>query len=101
MLCVPKTSYVKKSRKCKVTFELPPEVDAASAAVVGDFNGWSPSASTMTKRKDGRFSTTLTLDSGREYRYRFLLDGERWENDWQAHAYVLNEFGSEDSVVKV
>jgi 1,4-alpha-glucan branching enzyme len=101
MTNVPKTSYAKTSRKCKVTFELPPEVRAASAAVVGDFNGWSPHATTMTRRKDGRFSTTLTLESGREYRYRFLLDGERWENDWQAHAYVVNEFGSEDSVVKV
>ena len=98
---MPKTSYVKKSRKCKVTFELPAEVHAASAAVVGEFNGWSPYATTMTRRKDGRFSTTLSLEAGREYRYRFLLDGERWENDWEAHAYVLNDFGSEDSVVKV
>ena len=98
---MPKTSYVKKSRKCKVTFELPAEIQAASAAVVGEFNDWSPHATTMTRRKDGRFSTTLSLEAGREYRYRFLLDGERWENDWEAHAYVVNEFGSEDSVVKV
>jgi 1,4-alpha-glucan branching enzyme len=98
---VPKTSYVKTSRKCKVTFELPAAVGAASATVVGDFNDWSPHATTMTKRKDGRFSTTLTLETGREYRYRFLLDGERWENDWQAHSYVVNDFGSEDSVVKL
>jgi hypothetical protein len=34
-------------------------------------------------------------------RFRYLLDGERWENDWTADAYVPNSFGSDDSVVEV
>jgi 1,4-alpha-glucan branching enzyme len=101
MPTVPKTSYAKKSNTCKVTFELPAQVEAGSVALVGDFNNWSPHATTMTKRKDGRFSTTISLVAGRDYRYRFLLDGVRWENDWAADAYVGNEFGSEDSVIKL
>jgi 1,4-alpha-glucan branching enzyme len=98
---VPKTSYAKRSNTCKVTFELPPEITGSSVALVGDFNDWSPDATTMTRRKDGRFSTTLSLKTGRQYRYRFLIDGDRWENDWAADAYVVNEFGSEDSVLKL
>jgi len=33
--------------------------------------------------------------------FRYLVDGERWENDWAADAYVPNPFGGEDSVVEV
>ena len=39
------------------------------------------------------------LPPGRAYRFRYLLDGHRWENDWDADAYVPNGFGSDDSVV--
>jgi 1,4-alpha-glucan branching enzyme len=97
---VPKKSYSKNQRTCRVTFELPAVVEAPAARVVGDFNGWSGGAE-MTKRKDGRLSVTVSLEAGRVYRYRFLLHGERWENDWEADAYVANEFGSEDSLIKV
>ncbi len=34
-------------------------------------------------------------------RFRYLLDGERWENDWAADGYVPNPFGSEDSLLEV
>jgi 1,4-alpha-glucan branching enzyme len=98
---VPKKSYSKSQRTCRVTFELPAVVEAPTASVVGDFNGWSAAPIPMTKRKDGRLSVTVSLAAGRAYRYRFLLDGERWENDWEADAYVANEFGSEDSLIKV
>ena len=55
----------------------------------------------MKRRKDGSFTITISLKPGQQYRYRFLLDGERWENDWAAEAYVPNEYGSEDSVVNI
>ena len=41
------------------------------------------------------------MDSGRQYRFRYLFDEGRWENDWAADDYVANEFGGEDSVVVV
>jgi hypothetical protein len=53
----------------------------------------------MSKRKDGRFSVTVSLAQGGNYRFKYLLDGERWENDPQADLYVDNDFGSKDSVV--
>ena len=42
---------------------------------------------------------TVDLDAGRAYRFRYLLDGQRWDNDWAADAYVANDFGGDDSVV--
>jgi 1,4-alpha-glucan branching enzyme len=96
-----KKTPAKNGKTAKVTFELPAEAEAGSVALCGDFNDWSPTGHPMTKRKDGRFSVTVTLDAGRAYRFRYLIDGDKWENDWQADAYIRNDFGGEDSVVEV
>lgn len=86
---------------CKVTFELPAAVGAAEAHVCGEFNDWSEIATPMKRRKDGTLAVTVALPTGRRYRFRYLLDGERWENDWAADDYVGNHHGSEDSIVEV
>ena len=96
---MPKKDYTKTGRSCRVTFELPAEVNAQKAVVCGEFNQWSKSSHPMKHRKDGSFTVTISLKPGQQYRYKFLLDGERWENDWAAEAYLPNEYGSEDSVV--
>ena len=86
--------------KVRVGFSLPAEIEAERAAVCGDFTGWKPDKS-MKRGKDGRWQTSVALDAGRSYRFRYLLDGTRWENDWAADAYVPNPFGGDDSVVQV
>ncbi len=96
-----KKTVAKNGETARVTFSVPPEVEAQEVWVCGEFNDWSETSHPLTQRKDGRFSTTLTLDTGRDYRFRYLLDGERWENDWEADGYLPNEYGSEDSVVKL
>jgi 1,4-alpha-glucan branching enzyme len=70
-------------------------------ALCGDFNEWDASTHPLKQRKDGCFSRTVSLKPGNEYRFRYLLDGRRWENDWDADKYVPNEFSTEDSVVVV
>lgn len=84
-----------------VTFEVPAELGARRAVVVGEFNDWSLSATELKPRKDGSHAATLRLENGRPYRFRYLLDDERWENDVAADGYVTNPFGTEDSVVHV
>ncbi len=96
-----KKAYSKTGRVCRVTFRLPAEVKAQKAMLVGDFNGWDTQATPMRVLKNGDFSVTLSLEAGQAYRFRYLLDGERWENDWAADAYAPNEFGGDDSVVQV
>jgi 1,4-alpha-glucan branching enzyme len=98
---VAKKTYGKATKTCRVTFELPAEVCADTASVCGDFNEWSPNDHPMVRRKDGRFSVTISLPVDRTYRYRFLIDGAHWENDWDAEMYVHNEYGSEDSLISV
>ena len=95
---MPKKTPVKSGSSAKVTFELR-EIDADAVHVAGDFNDWSTSQTPLAKRKDGRFSATVTLPAGKEYRYRYVLDGERWTNDDNADRYEPNEHGTEDGIL--
>ena len=94
-------SYTKTGRSCRVTFELPSQAVAKNVALCGEFNEWNPTKHAMKRRRDGSFSLAVSLKPGEEYRYRYLLDGEKWENDWAADRYVPNTFGTEDSVVVI
>jgi 1,4-alpha-glucan branching enzyme len=96
-----KKTLAKSGKTAKVTFELPAAAGAGSVALCGEFNDWAPEAHPMTKRKDGRFSVTITLDTGHSYRFRYLIDGATWENDWEADSYIGNTFGGDDSVVEL
>ncbi|MDO8368532.1 MAG: isoamylase early set domain-containing protein [Saprospiraceae bacterium] len=84
----------------KVTFVLPKEAveNAETVAVFGDFNNWQ-NGTVLAKQKDGSFKTAVELEKGRSYEYRFLINGEKWENDWAAEAYLLTPFGNYNSVV--
>jgi 1,4-alpha-glucan branching enzyme len=98
-----KKQYLKSSPVCKVTFRLPKDAapDAMAVSVVGEFNNWDMSEHQMKKMKNGDFTATLELPCNREYRFRYLIDSCRWENDWCADKYLPNEHGSDDSVVVV
>ncbi len=95
------TKQYLKNGKCKVTFRLPRAAapDAQQVTIAGEFNNWDATAAPMTQLKNGDFKMVLDLDTGREYRFRYLIDGNRWENDWCADRYVRNDYGSDDSVL--
>ena len=86
----------------KVTFTLPKEAveNAETVAVLGDFNNWQGGV-TLKKQKDGSFTTAVELEKGRSYEFRFLINGEKWENAWNAEAYKPTPFGAYNSVVTV
>ncbi len=98
-----KKEYLKSKNVVKVTFRLPKiaALDAKSVHVVGDFNGWSIYANPMKRLKKGEFTTTIELEPGNEYQFRYLIDEIRWENDWNADKYVKSPFGSDNSVIVV
>ena len=94
-------TYSKTGQSCRVTFRLAPGLASESAALCGEFNEWQAHAHQLERRKDGSFSTTVSLEPGRQYRFRYLLDGQRWENDDSADAYVPNGYGTEDSILEL
>jgi 1,4-alpha-glucan branching enzyme len=67
--------------------------------LVGDFNDWSIVSQPMTHATDGSWGITLPLDEKRTYQFRYFDNNGHWHNDWQADAYVPNQFGGENSVV--
>ncbi|MBI4826952.1 MAG: isoamylase early set domain-containing protein [Nitrospirae bacterium] len=98
-----KKQYLKGKPECKVTFKLPKEAaaNAKSVSIVGDFNGWDANKSPMKRLKNGDFTVNISLPCNNEYRFRYLINNERWENDWFADKYIPNCFGCDDSVVVV
>ena len=90
-----------KAGTIDVTFTLPAEVHAGTVALCGEFNDWSAEDIRLQRDSDGSWRATVALEPGRSYRYRYLLDGERWENAWQVGCYAPNSYGSTDSVVVV
>ena len=95
--------YSESQKTCDVTFEL--SAEAANGAekvwLAGDFNSWSSVDTPMKKKKDGTFSAKVKLETGKEYQFRYLLDGKRWENDWAADKYVPAPFSFTDNSVVI
>lgn len=93
--------YTEDGAKCAVTFRLSKESakDARHVTLAGDFNNWDIYKTEMIKLDSGDFSVTLEVDCKSEYKFKYFIDGNRWENDWHADKYVPNNFGTDDSVV--
>jgi hypothetical protein len=68
-----------------VIFRVPSELGCREVHLVGDLTAWAPVA--MRGEPEGGFSIVMRLPRGRRWRYRFLVDGERWINDPAADDY--------------
>lgn len=96
--------FLKSRPTCKVTFNIPEEMGNAArdAYVVGEFNGWSTSATPMQRLKNGSFKATLELPTGRSYQFRYLLGQAQWANDPDADDSLPTPFGdSRNSVLRL
>ena len=99
-----KKDYSKTKNVCKVTFTLPLSAaqEGGEVRVLGDFNGWDWENGLPMKASKAEFSATIELATGVNYAFRYLIDNDRWENDWAADAYVPSPFdGINNSLVSV
>lgn len=92
--------FTPKRTVCKVTFTVPSEIVSKKVALAGDFNDWSPTSLKLDKKNEV-YKTEVRLKPESEYKFKYLIDGEVWENDYAADAYVPNEFGTEDSLIAI
>jgi 1,4-alpha-glucan branching enzyme len=89
-----------KQGRVLVTFELPASTWAERVNLVGEFNDWDTRVTPMARDQiDAAWRTTIELEAGRRYRFRYLVDGKEWLNDWHADDYAENPYGSDDSLV--
>lgn len=94
-----KKSFSKDGKKCTVTFTVSAEAAAGASKIniAGDFNSWSSTATELKKAKDGSFSVKVELEPDKEYQFRYLIDGTKWENDWNADKYVPAPYSNADN----
>jgi 1,4-alpha-glucan branching enzyme len=98
-----KRTYSKDKTRCRVTFWLPQSAapNAVSVTVAGSFNDWSSDRHPMKRLKNGDFSLAIDLPAGQEHEFRFLVDGMRWVNAWNADKYAWSDHACCDNSVIV
>ena len=95
---------LKSKPVCKVTFSLSADevAGAKDIALLGEFNGWASEAATkLKKQKDGSYKATVELETGKEYAFRYLLDGTTWTNDETADKFVPTGVSYDENSVVV
>ena len=95
-----KKEAIPSSDRVLVTFEYAAAMRATSVHLVGDFNDWNETVAPM--KLDARrslWTLQLELDRGKDYQFRYLVNGRDWHNDWHADKYRLNKYGTDNSVV--
>lgn len=100
-----KKEYIKTRGVYKLTFRLTkdeqPAYQVENAYLVGDFNDWSRTETPMKALKNGDFKVSIDLEPGRKYEFRYLLNGNKWYNEWEADEYIPGEFGKDNCVVEI
>ncbi len=93
--------FLESKNAYKVTFSLPEKATngAKEVKVLGDFNNWELEKGIRMKAKNGEFRASVELEPGKEYQFRYLLDDNIWENDWEADKYIPSPYGVENSVI--
>jgi 1,4-alpha-glucan branching enzyme len=89
-----KKQFLKNKPICKVTFRLPAAMapEARTVHLVSELNDWDREALPFKRLKNGDFTLTLDLPTDREIQFRYLIDGQRWENDPEADKQASTGF---------
>jgi len=96
-----KKQLLKSKPECKVTFAVDKKTigQARQVTLVGDFNGWDQKNMPFTKLKNGSFKTAINLAIGKEYQFRYLIDGKNWINETDADKFVPSGVSNEENAV--
>jgi 1,4-alpha-glucan branching enzyme len=73
---------------------------AQIVTVAGEFNGWDALAKPLKRDAAGLWRGTVRLEAG-TYQYKFVVNGERWEEDPLNPHHVPNAYGSFNSIREV
>lgn len=88
-----KKQYLKSRPECKVTFKLGKIENAESVSIVGDFNKWDPKSTTMDKLKNGSFTATCYLETGKSVQFRYLINNTLWMTEEEADDFADTGMG--------
>ena len=87
--------FLKSKPICKVTFAISAP-EATKVTLVGDFNDWDVTTTSLKKLKNGTFKVVLDLDTDKSHEYKYVVDGE-YLNDPEPEALVFNAFANAEN----
>jgi hypothetical protein len=75
--------------------------EARQVSLVASFNGWQPEAGTMWEVRPGVWQTMLPPPPRGTHAYKFLVDRERWQHDFENPAQVEDGSGGFHSLLTI
>ncbi len=76
--CFSKCGACPPTRAVTFRVDMQNEAGVSSMNLAGEFNNWTPGATSMTA-VGSVYSVTLNLEEGRQYSYKFVKNGTDWE----------------------
>ena len=97
-----KQSFVKSKKKYKVSFEVPTDRigKGRDVRVLGTFNGWSWDKGLAMTNGGGTYKADIELAPG-DYQFRYLVDNQEWQNDWEAQGYTASGYNSDNCLLEL
>ena len=90
-------TYFKTKDYCKVKFTFAPE-NAETVEVLGLNSDWE-NGIILKKKKDGTFSTEVSLPKDTQQQFKYLVNKTEWANDTEADSEQENEYGGTNSIL--
>lgn len=74
---------------------------AATVNLVGDFNDWDQTNIPLQRSEAGTWHASVKVEPGVEYRYKFIVDGDRWIEDPTHGMKQEDGFGGFNSILRI
>lgn len=89
--------FYKTKNEAEVTFSFS-HPQAKKVELLAEFTDWQPLEMKFVK-KDKHFKLKHKLPTGKNFHFKYLINGELWDNDHNADDYQKNNFGTDNSIV--
>ncbi|MEI6949005.1 isoamylase early set domain-containing protein [Paraflavisolibacter sp. H34] len=90
-------TYFKTKEHCKVKFTYNGG-DAQTVEVFGLNGDWQTPIE-LKKKKDGTFSTEVSLPKGSQHEFKYRVNGNDWINEPEADSQGPDTFGGHNSII--
>lgn len=90
-------TYFKTKDYCKVKFSFTPE-HAETVEILGLNSDWE-NAVVMSKKKDGSFTSEISLPKNSQHEFKYRVNENEWFNEPEADSQASDGFGSVNSII--
>ena len=90
-------TYFKTKDYCKVKFTFKDE-NAETVEILGLNSDWQ-NAIVMSKKKDGTFTSEVSLPKNSQHEFKYRINETEWVNEPEADSQATNSFGGVNSVI--